>query len=209
MLSLKTLRQQIVAPLAAALFMTAGCSQQQSLQPIGYVAPPPKHDALYTPDKVTPDRLEYSPERDKFAPILTERAAYPTQIEANNAFARATYNPGIYVIKTSEIVPANYYAQGAEPSQPTNVHLFACQPGALDEQTTRILLYRGHVVHCATDFLDADQQRMYRATVNFFYANRAWSMQITHPPITQARWLSVDRSPTDAWWWVPFRDRYQ
>ena len=195
--------------LAIAL-LSVGCAVEPQPRPIAYqAAPTPRHDALYTPERVTPDRLEYSPDRDTFAPILTERTAYPTQAQANNAFARATMARGIYIIKASSTVPDSHAVASGEPEQPVSLHLFACKPGALDDQTGRVERYPGPVVHCATDFLSAAQERLFRATVNFYYTQHAWSMRIAHPPTTKVAWAAVDHSPTDFWWWVPGRDRYQ
>ena len=190
----------------------AGCAVEPQPAPLAFLpapAPAPRHDALYTPERVTPDRLEYSPDRDTFAPILTERTAYPTQAQANNAFARATMARGITIIKASNTVPDRRAVTSGEPEQPVSLRLFACKPGALDDQTGRLERYPGPVVHCATDFLTAAQESAFRATVNFYYAKHAWSMRITQPPTTRVAWLTVDHSPTDFWWWVPGRDRYQ
>lgn len=189
--------------LLAMALAAAGCAAEQPLQPVAYASTVPRTDALFTPEAARPGRLEYSPDRGTFAPVLTERAAFPTQRQANNAYARATANPGIYVIKASD------RNEASQPEPPATLALFACKPGALDEQTGRVERYRGPVVHCATDFLSGAGRRLFRATVNFQYSHGAWHMQITHPPETSASWLDVEHSPTDAWWWVPLRNRYE
>jgi len=188
----------------------AGCASVSPSPARLEPAAPPRYDALYTPGFPVPGHLEYSPDRDTFAPILTDRVAYPTQGEANNAFARAISRPGLYVITFETALSAEYPTwSGGEAKTPASLHLFACAPGALNDQTGRIELYRGHVVHCATDFSGSDGARLFRATANFYYADRAWSMVVTHPPMTRASWLASEHSPHDAWWWVPFRGRYE
>lgn len=186
----------------------AGCAVPVAPETVERI--PPRSDALFAPGAPIPGRLEYAPDRDTFAPVLTERVAYPTQGEANNAFARATVRPGLYVITLEDIGLGNRVnVGGADPAAPTGVRLFACAPGALDDQTGRVERYRGPVVHCATDFMAIDGQRLFRATVNYVYSSRAWSMTITHPPLTRASWLAREPSPHDAWWWVPGRGRYE
>lgn len=152
---------------------------------------PPLHDPMYVPEQVKPGRLEYAPDRSTFAPVLTERFPYPTQPEANVAYRRllATAPP--------------------ERAYPDSVWLFGCKPGAFDEQTARVTRYRGPVVHCATDFLDAGGRRMRRETVNFYHHAEVWNMQPVYPPRTAAAWRNRERSLKDIWWWVPGRPRYE
>ena len=186
-----------------------GCAAP-SPPPARFAIDPPRHDALFTPGDPIPGHLEYSGDRDNFAPILTERVAFPTQGEANSAFARATARPGLYVVTFEGALTGERSLEiGTEPPVPAGVRLFACAPGALDEQTGRVEAYRGHVVHCATDFLGIDGARLFRATVNFVYIDQAWSMSLTHPPISKAAWLASEPSPNDAWWWIPGRGRYE
>jgi hypothetical protein len=194
--------------LALAL-LSAGCAAEPPLRAISYVAATPKRDSLFTPERVVPGRLEYAPDRNTFAPILSTHAAYPTQRQANFAYIRGSSDPGVYVIGADDAVAAAESASSFELARPASVALFACKPGALDELTGRVERFRGPVVHCATDFFDGDQHRMFRATANFAYVDHAWTMQITHPPQTKAAWLTREPSPTDRWWWVPGRDRYQ
>ena len=170
-------------PLIATL---AGCAAREE-PPIIPAGP----DALYVPERVVPGRLEYAPDRSTFAPILTERFAYPTQPEANAAYLRliAAAQPG--------------------PAYPASVWLFGCKPGALDAQTARIARYHGPVVHCATDFLDRGGLRLRRETANFYYDNHIWSMQPVYPPRTSVAWRNRESSPKDFWWWLPGRPRYE
>lgn len=170
------------------MFVLTGCAQ-----PSGRTAPepPPLADSLYSPANVVPGHLEYAVDRSTFAPVLTERYSYPTQLQANFAYQR-------------------FMATAPNPHlRATSLALFGCKPGALDEQTSRVTRYRGPVVHCATDFLDANGQRAARRTVNFYYYRSAWNMQMVTPRRAAVRWRNRESSPTDFWWWVPGRDRYE
>lgn len=153
-------------------------------------APPQGPDALYEPSRVEPGRLEYAPDRSTFAPVLTERFPYPTQPQANDAYRR-------------------YLAAAPVRARQGSLWLFGCKPGALDSQTARVSRYRGPVVHCAADVLDASGRRVARETLNFYYADRTWNMAVADPPHTPVPWLGGESSPKDMWWWVPGRERYE
>ena len=104
----------VLAPIAAFL---SGC---ETPPPAALVAPPPARDRLYTPAEITPGRLQYAREPDAFAPVLTDRVAYPTQEQANNAFARenmASSYPtkGPYVIRASDPLPTERRADEPSP----------------------------------------------------------------------------------------------
>lgn len=182
-------RLLIVLPLLTVLAACAAPAQETAMSVL--TVPPGGPDALYTPDRVVPGRLEYAPDRSTFAPILTERAPYPTQLEANDAYLRL---------------------MAGGPSgrtYPSTVRLFGCKPGALDGQTARVTRYRGPVVHCATDFLDGSGMRLWREPANFYYHSKLWSMQPVYPPRTPVAWRNREASPKDFWSWVPGRGRYQ
>ncbi|RTL89922.1 MAG: hypothetical protein EKK29_02195 [Hyphomicrobiales bacterium] len=91
--------------------------------------------------------------------------------------------------------------------EPVRVRLFACRSGALDDITGRIVSARGRVVHCATDFLDAQDRKLFRETVNFFYERGAWRMAQTAPPQAQAPWIAPESSPKDYFSWSPWGRR--
>ena len=170
------------------LITLAGCATPAApVVDLGPFAPEP----LYSPAQVRPGRLEYAPDRSTFEPLLTERFPYPTQPEANAAYLRLIA------------------AAPADRLYPSSIWLFGCKPGALDEQTARVTRYRGPVVHCATDFLDASGRRLRRETANFYYYGAVWNMQSIHPPVTAAPWRNREHSPKDFWWWVPGRSRYE
>jgi hypothetical protein len=152
---------------------------------------PPLREPMYVPSQVKPGRLEYAPDRSTFAPVLTERFPYPTQLEANSAYRRL-----LATAPTGSGYPASLW-------------LFGCKPGALDAHTARVTRYHRPVVHCATDFLGADGRRVRRETANFYYYAGVWNMQAVYPPRSAVAWRDRERSPKDFWWWLPGRDRYE
>lgn len=222
------MRRVVMAGLAVAL---AGCADQ-SLTAVADRPAVPAYDAIYTPQRVAPGRLEYAPDRDTFAPILTTRGPFPTQQQANDAFQRAlgapTFRPAVVApvgsgkhmnrhaktqvaVAEPRVIAAPILAAGSEATlrAPASVRLFACKPGALDSQTARVYRYNGPVVHCATDFLDAAGAALTRDTVNFVYYDRAWHMDFTNPPREPVAWAHPTSSPKDPWRWLPFRNRYE
>jgi hypothetical protein len=184
--------------------LLAGCAvQPEPLAPLAAPLVMPTRDALYTPAQVRAGRLEYAPDRSTFAPVLTERVAYPTQPQAQNAFLRSAWTAVRFssVVK-GPVLPAIF----AGPSYPVaSVRLFACRPGALDGQTGRMVRYRGPVVLCATEFLDEGGTRLWRAPINFYFHNQAWRMHDPNPPAAPAPWLNPEPSPARSW--NPFGDR--
>ena len=193
----RAVRFAVFAAIAAFL---SGCETP----PAALVAPPPVRDRLYTPAEITPGPLQYAREPDAFAPVLTDRVAYPTQEQANSAFARenmaSSYSTkGPYVIRASDALPTERRA--------TSFRLFACKPGVLNSVTGRIVEGQSHAVHCATDFLDGQGRRLARETVNFYYSEGAWRMLETNAPTMPAAWINPERSPSDPFSWFPFGKR--
>lgn len=178
------------AVLCGALMLTA-CAAPESVQSVRWIKPQNGPQALYRPAQIIPGRLEYAPDRTAFAPVLTERSAYPTQAQANEAYTR--------------LLAAS--PQGFE--YPAAVRLFACKPGAIDPDTARIRRGGDRVVHCATDFLDEQGNILQRETVNFHYSSRRWIMAPVYPPRLPVAWQNRQRSPRDPWGWLPGRSRYQ
>lgn len=176
-------------PLSLVVLALAGCASPAPTI-VAVVPQPLAADALYVPARVVPGRLEYAPDRSTFAPVLTERVAYPTQPEANAAYQR-------------------YVALGPPDLRASSVRLFGCRPGALDPQTARVSRYRGLAVLCATDFLDTGGRTIGRRPVNFTYRDHAWAMQPVDPPRSLVPWLGREKSPSDPWGWLPGRDRYE
>ena len=190
----------LLAPLIIACL--TGCE----VSPLQYsvAVSPPARDPLLTPHEVVPGRLEYARPPDTFAPVLTQRVAYPTQDQANYAFERfsmAAENPfgDRLVIHAADPLPSG---RGV-----VRIRLFACRPGALNDTTARIEAVRGHVVHCATDFLNAQDRPLSRKTVNFTYEHGAWRMAETAPPTAPAMWINPEPSPKDYFSWLPWGRR--
>jgi hypothetical protein len=161
-------------------------------------------DRLLTPREVVPGRLTYADAPDAFAPVLASRVAYPTQAQANYALQRSRGSS-----ESSDGAPLALI--GSDPNGSdrgtVRVRLFACRSGALDNITGRIVPARGGVVHCATDFLDAQDRRLFRETVNFLYERGAWRMAQTAPPQAQAPWIAPESSPKDYFSWSPWGRR--
>lgn len=179
----------------------AGCEAPPAQYALA--ASPPGRDPLL-PREVVPGRLEYARQPDTFAPVLTQRLAYPTEAQANDAFERYRKSAS-NAFNDTLVVPA------ADPSasdrRAVRIHLFACRPGALNDTTGRIESVSGHVVHCATDFLDAQDHRFFRETVNFHYERGAWRMSETTPPTTPTPWINLEPSPKDYFSWLPWGRR--
>lgn len=163
----------------------------------------PARDALHTPDQVGSGRLAYAPDRSTFAPVLTERFAYPTQPQAQNAFLRSQWPQARFPKAGKGPVLTPTFTGRTYPA--ASVRLFACRPGALDGQTGRIVRYRGPIVLCATEFLDEMGSRLWRAPINYYYHQQVWRMQDPAPPTAPVPWL--DREPSPARSWNPFGDR--
>ena len=175
--------------LTAFLALAAALSACSSPQPAAIPSAPAGPDALFTPAAVTSGVLEYAPDHSTFAPVLTERVAYPTQEQANAAYLRS-----MATAPSSELPPAS-------------IRLFGCQPGALDAETARVT--RDHGVLCAVDYLDAGGRSLRREATNFVYAHGVWNLQPVYPPRSLVPWRNREGSPKDFWWWVPGRPRYE
>lgn len=173
------------------VFLSA-CAQPQ---PVSLVEEaPPATDAIYRADPVKPGRLAYAPDRETFAPVLTEPFAYPTQVQAEHAWRRASIN-------RVDVAVRNGRASG--------ILLFGCKRGALDSLTGRVTRYRGPVVHCAADLATASGRSPRREAVNFYYHGGAWRLLMTDPPRAPVAWLDRQRSERDPWRFLPWRDRYE
>ena len=165
---------------------------------------PPERDALLAPRQVIPGRLEYAVEPDTFAPLLTQRRAYPTQDQANDAYQRFLAFAAEAAGDPLAVAP---FALASTDRSVVRIRLFACRPGVLNDTTGRIEFPRGNEVHCATDFLDAQDRRLFRETVNFSYERGAWRMAETAPPLTPAPWINPEPSPQDLFSWAPWGRR--
>jgi hypothetical protein len=199
-----TVRKLTLTMFSSALL--AGCGvQPEPLAPLAGPLVTPARDALYTPEQVRAGRLEYAPDRSTFAPVLTERVAYPTGPQAQNAFLRSQWGAVRFSgVTKGPVQPITFTG----PSYPAaSVRLFACRPGALDGQTGRMVRYRGPVVLCATDFFDEGGTRLWRAPINFYFHQHAWRMHDPDPPRAPVPWRNPETSPARSW--NPFGDRIQ
>jgi hypothetical protein len=190
----------LIAPLI--LGGLAGCEAPRAQY--ASMAEAPARDRLLSPREVVPGRLAYADAPDAFAPVLASRVAYPTQAQANYAFQRSWASS-----EQSGGAPLALIVGDPKGSVrgPVRVRLFDCRSGALDDITARIVPTRGPIVHCATDFLDAQERRLFRETVNFFYERGAWRMAQTAPPKARAPWIAPEASPKDYFSWSPWGRR--
>lgn len=170
-----------------------------------FLGSPPARDALLAPRQVIPGRLEYAEQPDTFAPLLTQRRAFPTETQANFAFQR--FLASAVPVAGGGPLPGARSASAFTDRGAVRIRLFACRPGVLNDTTGRIELPRGNEVHCATDFLGARDRRLFRETVNFFYERGAWRMAETAPPLTPAPWINPEPSPKDPFSWAPWGRR--
>lgn len=188
------LRHLAAATLVAGV--VAGCAETPPPAPVAFSAPP-AHDRLYRPERVEKGRLEYTPDYQTFAPVMTQRVAYPTQTQANHAFQRSQWSgQTVERIVTKEGVKyrrAEIYQSDAAVA---GVRLFACKPGVINPITMRIQNSRGeHLVHCATDLLDAADRPVARLPLNFYHWRGVWNLHDPDVYLRPARWRDMDPSP--------------
>jgi hypothetical protein len=184
---------------AGALAGCAGAPAQYA-----FLGSPPSRDALLAPRQVMPGHLEYAEEPDAYAPLLAQRRAYPTQVQANDAYQRFLASAVRAAGNSLVVAPS---APISTDRDVVRVRLFACRPGILNDTTGRIEPARGHQVHCATDFLDAQDRRLFREIVNFSYERGAWRMAVMAPPKTAAPWINPEPSPKDFFSWASWGRR--
>ena len=190
----------LIAPLI--LGGLAGCEAPRAQY--ASIAEAPARDRLLAPREVVPGRLAYADAPDAFAPVRASRVASPTQAQANYAFQRSWASS-----EQSDGDPLALIVGDPKGSVrgPVRVRVFACGSGSLDDITGRIVTPRGPVVHCATDFLDSQDRRLFRETANFFYERGAWRMAQTAPSQAQAPWIAPESSPKDYFSWSPWGRR--
>ena len=197
-----------LALIAATTCLLTGCAGDQSPYSAAPLTPTPATDRLLTPAAVDMAHLQYTPDYQTFAPVMTERTAYPTQTQANDAYQRSLW-PTVRYATVANGEPHVITARGAdEAAYPTSIRLFACKPGGLDGITGRVSAYRAPVVVCATDFLDAAGASVSRQPLNFYYYRHAWRVQDPAPSYEPPPWSTRETSPPSAPWWKPFGDRY-
>lgn len=165
---------------------------------------PPARDRLVAPTQIIPGHLEYAEQPDTFAPVLTQRRAYPTQTQANCAYQRFLGSGGRTTLNHPAFVSSTAVATDRSA---VRIRLFACRPGALNDTTGRIEPTRAHEVHCATDFLDPQDSSLFRKIVNFSYERGAWRMAGMAPPMAPAPWINPEPAPSDFFSWAPWARR--
>lgn len=169
----------VVAALNSACTATA----PQPMQFLSAATPP--RDQLHQVDPARAAALAGTPHGTGFAPVLTERSAYPCQAQAQFAFSRRA-------------VPATAGSRGMPfehdmaPVDAASVRIFACKPGALDGYTGRVLRYRGPVVLCSTEFLDGQGQVVRRMPINYYHHQGIWRMQDPDPRLAPVLWATRD-----------------
>lgn len=183
----------VTALLASAL---AGCAQPLPPTPVA-VAAPPAHDRLYRPERVDKGRLEYTRDYQTFAPVMTQRVAYPTQTQANHAFRRSQWSgQTVERIVTKEGVKYRRAEVYQSDAAVAGLRLFACKPGVINPITMRVQNSRGeHLVHCAADLLDDADRPVARLPLNFYYWRGVWTLHDPDVYLRPARWRDAEPSP--------------
>lgn len=170
----------------------------------------PATNAYLTPERVDLGRQEYGPGYEKFPPIMTRRTGYPTQNQAEDALRRSRWGTvPIRTLVTKEGVKTISVPVDVPDTTASGVRLFACRPSGLDGVTGRVHRYRGPVVVCASDLLDANGAALARVPLNFYYWRHAWNVQDPRPGYSPAPWMENEPSPAPSrWHWLPGQDRY-
>lgn len=175
-------------PMALTCLLSAcGVEQNALMEPLSVA--PPARDSLYAPNEVTSGKLQYARDGQPFAPVMTRRHPYPTQVQAAFAIERSRRNEALQLGHSN-----------------ASIRIFACRPGALNGATGRTMAARQPVVVCATDVLDGAGQAMGRVPLNFYYEGHAWRVHDPDPSYTPPPWFNRDRSPPRSAGW--FGDRY-
>ncbi|CAH1696561.1 conserved hypothetical protein [Hyphomicrobiales bacterium] len=192
--------------ISAAAVALAGCaSQSVSDSQISS----PTTSAYLAPAQVDRGRQEYGPGHERFPPIMTARAGYPTQNQANAALRLSRWGTvPIRTLVTKEGVETIAVPADLPDALAHRVRLFACRPGALDGVTGRVRTYRGPVVVCASDLIGADGVILARVPLNFYYWRGAWRVQDPRPGYKTVPWVENEPSPPKSSGWLPWRDRY-
>jgi len=178
-----------VFPTALACLLSACGVEQNALMELPSVLPPAS-DRLYAPNEVTSGKLQYAGDGQPFAPVMTRRHPYPTQVQANFAFERSRWTGAFQLADGAGIF----------------IRTFACRPGALNSATGRTIASREAVAVCATDILDGAGQVLSRVPLNFYYEGHAWRVHDPDPSYAPPRWSNQDPSPRRSAGW--FGDRY-
>jgi hypothetical protein len=159
--------------------LLAGCASSR-VEPAALG--PPVTDSYTEPNEVKSDQLQYGEEPpDAYAPVLTARTGYPTQRQAFHALQRSKKYPAV-----------------------TNVRLFACAPGYVDEITGRTEQIDAPVVHCATDLFNGKGRKIERVPLNYYYREDKWQLQDPETAFKRPLW----REPTTRLRQVRRKEKY-
>ena len=170
------------------LLGACGIEQNALMEPFHISAP--QSDTLYAPGEVASGGLQYAGDGQPFAPVMTRRHPYPTEIQASFAFERSRWIGAFQLADAAGI----------------SIRIFACRPGALNGATGRTIASREAVAVCATDVLDGAGQVLSRVPLNFYSEGQAWRVHDPEPSYALPRWSSRDPSPRRSAGW--FGDRY-
>jgi len=195
-------------PLIAVALLVQSCATPPP--PAPEPAPPilPARDAYLKPDRVDDGKLQYTDDYATFAPFMARRTGYPTQQQAQYAFQRSQWHGMPF-----KTVRTRYGAKVLEnvsyqPDFPTTaIRLFACSPGALDGITGRIVKSSHPLVHCATDLLGPNHERLARVPLNFYYTDKQWRLQDPNPSYRAPEWRNREPSPRTSQGRLWFQDR--
>ena len=175
--------------LALTCLLGACGIEQNALMEPSHI-PAPRSDTLYAPGEVASGRLQYAGDGQAFAPVMTRRHPYPTEIQASFAFERSRWIGAFQLADAAGI----------------SIRIFACRPGALNGATGRTIASREAVAVCATDILDETGQVLSRLPLNFYYEGHAWRVHDPDPSYAPSRWSNREPSPRRSAGW--FGDRY-
>lgn len=192
----------ILIPLA---LMLGACAQEPEPATLVYAEPVPARDRLHTPRSVESGKLQYTPNYETFAPVMSNRVAQPTQEQANYAFQRSRYHGQSIELISRQGNDLSVTETRHAPSA-FGVRLFACKAGSINEITMRVQNFRGHVVHCATDMLDVNGNSIARVPLNYYYWKGAWHLHDPKIYVKRPKWINAQPSPPRNNGW--FGDRY-
>ena len=191
-----------VIALSAMSLATAACATPPAESSATVQYPPPS-DAYFEPSSVEGRHQQYAPGYQRFPPVMTERAGYPTQEQPNFALQRSRWTS----IPLGQVAAVSVSSSAFGPGvRAAGVRLFACRRGGLDGITGQVTRYRWPVVVCASDLLSADGRALARVPLNFYYWHHAWRVYDPQPSYRPAPWIGYEPSPRRSRGW--FGDRY-
>lgn len=199
-------RTVLLIGIAAAAVMLASCA---SPTVDDAQVSSPATSAYLASEHIDRGGQEYGPDYERFPPVMTARAGYPTQNQADAALRLSRWGTvPIGTLITKEGVKTIAVPAELPDAPARRVRLFACRPGALDGETGRVRTYHGPVVVCASDLIGADGAVLARVPLNFYYWQKAWRVQDPRPSYQPVPWGENEPSPRKSSGWLPWQDRY-